>query len=177
MVAAFGDSAEHLRRRPDADDRRSRSLRRACGHVEQGRPRCAAADRRGRVCGARSMRFRSSSAKSSPPAASGGRRPVRRHHGAEAGPAARVRGAGARSCAASPRGLHRGGRRHAGRSQRCVSAAIPPFRALVKNVARLDGISPKALVTQLDLDNFEKGFPDALRAAERIVDYVDRWSH
>ena len=31
-----------------------------------------------------------------------------------------------------------------------VSAAIPPFRALVKNVARLDGISPKALVTQLE---------------------------
>jgi hypothetical protein len=58
-----------------------------------------------------------------------------------------------------------------------VSAAIPPFRALVKNVARLEGISPRALVTQLDLENFEKGFPDALRAAERIVDYVDRWSH
>jgi hypothetical protein len=58
-----------------------------------------------------------------------------------------------------------------------VSAAIPPFRALVKNVARLEGISPKALVTQLNLDNFEKGFPDALRAAERIVEYVDRWSH
>lgn len=58
-----------------------------------------------------------------------------------------------------------------------VSAAIPPFRALVKNVARLEGISPKALVTQLDLDNFEKGFPQALRAAEQIVDYVDRWSH
>lgn len=58
-----------------------------------------------------------------------------------------------------------------------VSAAIPPFRALVKNVARLEGISPKALVTQLNLDNFEKGFPEALRAAERIVEYVDRWSH
>ena len=58
-----------------------------------------------------------------------------------------------------------------------VSAAMPPFRALVKNVARLDGISPKALVTQLDLDNFEKGFPEALRAAERIVEYVDRWKH
>lgn len=58
-----------------------------------------------------------------------------------------------------------------------VSAAVPPFRALVKNVARLEGISPKALVTQLELDNFEKGFPDALRAAERIVDYVDRWRH
>lgn len=58
-----------------------------------------------------------------------------------------------------------------------VVAASPPFRALVKNVARLEGISPKALVAQLDLENFEKGFAEALRAAERIVDYVDRWSH
>jgi hypothetical protein len=58
-----------------------------------------------------------------------------------------------------------------------VSAAIWPFRALVKNVARLEGISAKALVTQLDLDNFEKGFPEALRAAERIAEYVDQWSH
>ena len=58
-----------------------------------------------------------------------------------------------------------------------VTAAIPPFRALVKNVARLEGISPKALVTQLDLENFEKGFPEALRAAERIVEYVDTWKH
>ena len=63
------------------------------------------------------------------------------------------------------------------RAAALVSAAIPPFRALVKNVARLEGISPRALVTQLALDNFEKDFPDALRAAERIVDYVDRWSH
>ena len=58
-----------------------------------------------------------------------------------------------------------------------VAAAVPPFRALVKNVARLEGISPKALVTQLDLENFEKGFPEALRAAERIVEYVDTWKH
>ncbi|HUP39518.1 MAG TPA: hypothetical protein VM115_05330 [Vicinamibacterales bacterium] len=58
-----------------------------------------------------------------------------------------------------------------------VAAAAPPFRALVKNAARLDGIAPKALVTQLSLDNFEKGFPEALRAAERVVDYVDRWTH
>lgn len=58
-----------------------------------------------------------------------------------------------------------------------VSAAVAPFRALVKNVARLDGIAPKALVTQLDLDNFENGFPESLRAVERIVDYVDRWNH
>jgi hypothetical protein len=60
---------------------------------------------------------------------------------------------------------------------RLVAAAAEPFRALVTNVARLEGISPKALVTQLTLENFEKGFPDALRAAVRIVDYVDRWSH
>ena len=58
-----------------------------------------------------------------------------------------------------------------------ISNAAPPFRALVTNVARLDGISPKALVTQLGLDNFESGFPAALSAAERIVEYVDRWSH
>jgi len=60
---------------------------------------------------------------------------------------------------------------------RLVAAAVQPFRALVTNVARLEGISPKALVTQLNLDNFENDFPGALRAAERIVDYVDRWSH
>ncbi len=60
---------------------------------------------------------------------------------------------------------------------RLVAAAVEPFRALVTNVARLEGIAPKALVTRLTLENFEKGFPDALRAAERIVEYVDRWSH
>ncbi len=58
-----------------------------------------------------------------------------------------------------------------------VESAIPPFRALVTNVARLEGISPKALVTQLNLANFETGFPGALQAAEQIVEYVDRWSH
>jgi hypothetical protein len=58
-----------------------------------------------------------------------------------------------------------------------VAAAVEPFRALVTNVARLDGISPKALVTQLNLENFEKSFPDALRAADRIVEFVDQWSH
>jgi hypothetical protein len=58
-----------------------------------------------------------------------------------------------------------------------VAAAVPTFRGLVTNVARLDGISPKALVTQLNLENFEQTFPDALRAAERVVDYVDRWAH
>jgi hypothetical protein len=58
-----------------------------------------------------------------------------------------------------------------------VAAAVPTFRGLVTNVARLDGISPNALVTQLSLENFEATFPDALRAAERIVDYVDHWTH
>jgi hypothetical protein len=89
-----------------------------------------------------------------------------------------------RACEVQARGhvlhLREGYIEAAGDSRRVamlVSAAIPPFRALMKNVARLEGISPKALVTQLSLDNFEKGFPDALRAAERIVDYVDRWSH
>jgi hypothetical protein len=60
---------------------------------------------------------------------------------------------------------------------RLVAAAILPFRGLVASAARLDGISPKALVTRLELDNFEKAFPEALRAAERLVEYVDRWSH
>ena len=58
-----------------------------------------------------------------------------------------------------------------------VTAAVPAFRGLVTNVARLEGISAKALATQLALDDFEWGFPEALRAAERIVDYVDRWTH
>ena len=58
-----------------------------------------------------------------------------------------------------------------------VAAGAPTFRGLVTNVARLEGISPKALATQLQLDNFETGFAEALRAAERIVDYVDRWTH
>jgi hypothetical protein len=60
---------------------------------------------------------------------------------------------------------------------RLVLAAVAPFRALVTNAARLDGISPKALVTQLNLENFESGFPEALQAAERLVEYVDRWAH
>jgi hypothetical protein len=58
-----------------------------------------------------------------------------------------------------------------------VAKAAPTFRALVANVARLEGIAPKAIATQLDLENFEAGFPEALRAAERVVDYVDRWTH
>ncbi|HKY20455.1 MAG TPA: hypothetical protein VJM31_04475 [Vicinamibacterales bacterium] len=59
---------------------------------------------------------------------------------------------------------------------RLVLAASPVFRALVINAARLDGISPQALASQLGLESFEKGFPEALTAAERLVDYVDRWA-
>ena len=42
---------------------------------------------------------------------------------------------------------------------RLVSAAILPFRALVKNVARLEGIAPKALVTAAQPRQFRKGLP------------------
>ena len=61
--------------------------------------------------------------------------------------------------------------------ERLVLASVAPFRALVTSAARLDGMSPKALATQLELVDFEKGFPDALRAAERLAEYVDRWNH
>jgi hypothetical protein len=57
-----------------------------------------------------------------------------------------------------------------------VLAASPPFRALVTNVARLDGGSPNALAAQLGIEHFEQGFPEALKAAERLVEYVDRWA-
>ena len=61
--------------------------------------------------------------------------------------------------------------------ERLVHSSITPFRALVTNAARLGGISPKALVTKLELASFEKSFPEALRAAEKLVEYVDQWSH
>jgi hypothetical protein len=60
--------------------------------------------------------------------------------------------------------------------ERLVLAAIPPFRALVTNAARLDGASPNALAAQIGIEHFEKGFPEALKAAERLVEYVDRWA-
>jgi hypothetical protein len=57
-----------------------------------------------------------------------------------------------------------------------VSASAVPFRALLANVARLDGSSVEELMKRLDLSYQAKDFPDVLRAAERLVEYVDRWS-
>jgi len=51
-----------------------------------------------------------------------------------------------------------------------------PFRALLANVARLDGSTVDQLMKNLDLSYLTKGFADALRAAERLVEYVDRWN-
>jgi hypothetical protein len=59
---------------------------------------------------------------------------------------------------------------------RLVSASAVPFRALLANVGRLDGSSVEELMRRLELSYQTKGFPDALRAAERLVEYVDRWS-
>jgi hypothetical protein len=59
---------------------------------------------------------------------------------------------------------------------RLVSASAVPFRALLANVARLDGSTVDELMKKLDMSYQTKGFADALRAAERLVEYVDRWS-
>jgi hypothetical protein len=59
---------------------------------------------------------------------------------------------------------------------RLVSASAVPFRALLANVARLDGSTVDELMKKLDLSYQTKGFSDALRAAERLVEYVDRWN-
>jgi hypothetical protein len=59
---------------------------------------------------------------------------------------------------------------------RLVSASAVPFRALLANVARLDGSTVDELMKKLDVSYQTKGFADALRAAERLVEYVDRWS-
>ena len=56
-----------------------------------------------------------------------------------------------------------------------VSASVAPFRALLSNVARLDGTSVDDLMKKLDARYQTQGFADALQAAERLVDYVDRW--
>jgi hypothetical protein len=63
-----------------------------------------------------------------------------------------------------------------GAGARLVSASAVPFRALLANVARLDGSTADELMKRLDLSYQTKGFPDALRAAERLVEYVDRWN-
>jgi hypothetical protein len=57
-----------------------------------------------------------------------------------------------------------------------VSASAVPFRALLANVARLDGTTTEELMKTLDLTYQTRGFADALRRAERLVEYVDRWN-
>jgi hypothetical protein len=59
---------------------------------------------------------------------------------------------------------------------RLVSASAVPFRALLANVARLDGSTIDELMKKLDVSYQTRGFPDAVRAAERLVEYVDRWN-
>jgi hypothetical protein len=59
---------------------------------------------------------------------------------------------------------------------RLLSASTVPFRALLTNVARLDGSTVDELMRKLELSYQTKGFPDLLRAAERLVEYVDRWN-
>jgi hypothetical protein len=59
---------------------------------------------------------------------------------------------------------------------RLVAASAVPFRALLANVARLDGSTVDELMKKLDISYQTRGFADALRAAERLVEYVDRWT-
>lgn len=56
---------------------------------------------------------------------------------------------------------------------RLVSASVIPFDTLLSNVARLDLTAVDELRARLGIAGRE--FPDVLRAAERLVDYVDRW--
>ena len=151
MVAAFGDNANTC---AVVQTLTIEDLDRCAAHadaVEQGRPRCAAVDRRGRAAArARCVPARAQRNHRHPPRRCGSR-PVRRHRGAEAGPAARVRGAGARSCAASPRGLYRSGRRQQeGRSARvgrdsAVSRAREERRAAGRHLAEGagDAVGPR----------------------------------
>jgi hypothetical protein len=54
-----------------------------------------------------------------------------------------------------------------------VASSVVPFRALVANIARLDGTSGDELQSRLGLATHN--FPTALNSAERLVEYVDRW--
>jgi hypothetical protein len=56
---------------------------------------------------------------------------------------------------------------------RLVGASVVPFRALVANVARLDGTPIDQLQRRLGLST--EDFPATLHSAERLVDYVDQW--
>jgi len=63
-----------------------------------------------------------------------------------------------------------GDRKAAGR---LLEAWKTPFRALLANVARLDDTSVDELISRMGLT--ERTFHDALKSAERLVEYVDRW--
>ena len=56
---------------------------------------------------------------------------------------------------------------------RLLEAWKTPFRALLANVARLDDTSVDELISRMGLT--EHTFHDALKSAERLVEYVDRW--
>ncbi len=57
---------------------------------------------------------------------------------------------------------------------RLLEDAAVPFRALTANVARLAGTTADELRARLELSG--GGYAAALRLAERLVEYVDRWS-
>ena len=56
---------------------------------------------------------------------------------------------------------------------RLLEAWKTPFRALLANIARLDDTSVDELISRMGLT--EHTFHDALKSAERLVEYVDRW--
>jgi hypothetical protein len=56
---------------------------------------------------------------------------------------------------------------------RLLDASKTPFRALVANAARLDGTSVDALMSRIGPGG--QTFREALTAADRLVEYVDRW--
>ena len=58
--------------------------------------------------------------------------------------------------------------------QYLVDASNAPFRALLANIARLDGTNVDDLISRLGLGG--RDFPSVLLAAQRLVDYVDRWT-
>ena len=85
-----------------------------------------------------------------------------------------------RACEAQARGhlVHlREGYIEAGGDRKAIAALVAasamPFRALVANVARLDGTSGDELGRRLGLAAGD--FPATLRAAERLVEFVDQW--
>jgi len=56
---------------------------------------------------------------------------------------------------------------------RLVEASKTPFRALLSNVARLDGTDVDELTRRLGPAGAE--FGEVLRASQRLVDFVDTW--